>query len=87
MAQRKTEENNPLNQVLRLIEQLSPSDREKLSQRLDGKSWGDRWRRLEHEIEQNRIAKGLSLISEEEVYEEFRAHRREAEGKGAQSSN
>jgi hypothetical protein len=76
MAQRKPEDKTTLNQVLKLVDQLSPEEREQLSQKLDGRSWGDRWRQLEQEIEQNRIAKGLPPISEEEVYAEFTKHRR-----------
>ncbi|HEY9776137.1 MAG TPA: hypothetical protein V6C81_20405 [Planktothrix sp.] len=87
MAQRNPEEQSTLNQVLKLVDQLSAEEREQLSQRLDGKSWGDRWRQLEEEIEENRIAKGLPPISEEEVYAEFTEHRRELKAKGAQGSN
>lgn len=77
MAQRKPEEKDTLDQILKLVDQLSPIGREQLSQRLNGKSWGDRWRQLEQEIEQNRIAKGLPPMTEEEVYAEFTEHRRE----------
>ena len=86
MAQRKPDEKNTLDQVLKLVDQLSPSEREQLSQRLDGKSWGDRWRQLEQELEQNRIAKGLPPMSDAEVYSEFSEHRRE-QNKRAQGRN
>jgi hypothetical protein len=85
MAQRKPENRKPLDEVLKLVDELSSEEREELSRRLDGKSWGDRWRRLEQEIEQNRITKGLSSITEEEVYAEFREHRRKQKAEGAQA--
>ncbi|HEY9786324.1 MAG TPA: hypothetical protein V6D17_13035 [Candidatus Obscuribacterales bacterium] len=87
MAQRKSEEQSSLEQVLELVDQLSSDEREQLSQRLDGKSWGDRWRRLEQEIEQHRVATGLPPMSEEETCAEFQQHRREQKDKGAKGSN
>lgn len=73
-----------LERVLKLVDELSPEERKQLRQKLDDKSWGDRWRKLEQEIEQNRIAKGLPPMTEEEVYAEFAEHRKEQKEKRAQ---
>jgi hypothetical protein len=82
MAQRKPEDRGTLDQVLTLVEQLSSDQRNELRRKLDDKSWGDDWRKLEEEIEQNRVAKGLPPMTEEEVYQEFTNHRQEQKGKG-----
>jgi hypothetical protein len=86
MAQRKPEERDKLDQVLRLVDQLSPDERNELRHKLDDKSWGDDWRKLEEELEQKRIAKGLPPLTEEEVYQEFTNHRQEQKGKECSKS-
>jgi hypothetical protein len=76
-----------LDQVLKLVDQLSPNELAQLRQKIDSKSWSSEWQQLQDEIEQNRIAKGLPPLSEEEIYAEFTEHRREQREKRAQSSH
>lgn len=73
--------------MLRLVDQLSSDERTELRRKLDDKSWGDDWRKPEEELEQNRIAKGLPPLTEEEVYQEFTNHRQEQTAKSAQNRN
>ena len=76
-----------LDQVLKLVDQLSPNELAQLRQKIDSKSCSAEWQQLQDEVEQNRIAKELPPLSEEEIYAEFTEHRREQRAKRAQSSH
>jgi hypothetical protein len=62
-----------LEQVLELVEQLSPQERGELRRRLD-ESRGLRWDSLVKQIAERN--KDLPPITEEEIYQEFTEHRR-----------
>lgn len=63
-----------VDQVLKLVEQLSPSERGELRTKLDA-SWGERWDSLVERVEERN--KGLPQLTEDEIYAEFTEHRRE----------
>lgn len=86
MAQPKPERVS-LDQVLRLIAQLAPEEQDTLRRRLGLKDWGDEWRRLENEIETASRARRLPDLTEEEIFEEVTATRREQREDRAQGSN
>lgn len=73
-----------LEHVLKLAEQLSPSEKGELRHKLDT-SWGERWDQLVKDVAEDN--KDLPPISEEEIYAEFTEHRREQRAKRAQSSS
>jgi hypothetical protein len=83
MAQQKPEKVT-LNQVLKLVNQLSPEDQSELRRKLD-ESWSAEWRALIKEVdEQNQ---GTPPLSEEEIVAEMKAVRRELKAESAQSGN
>jgi hypothetical protein len=71
-------------QILKLVEQLSPSEQGELRNKLDT-SWGERWDSLVARVEERN--KGLPQLTEEEIYAEFTEHRREKRAMRAQSSD
>ncbi len=73
-----------VDQVLKLVEQLTPSEMGELRNKLDA-SWGDHWDSLVARVEEHN--KGFPPLTEEEIYAEFTEHRREQRAKGAESSN
>jgi hypothetical protein len=73
-----------VDQVLKLVEQLSPTEKGELRNKLDT-SWGERWDSLVAKVDDRN--KGLPLLTEEEIYAEFTEHRREQRTKRAQSSD
>lgn len=84
MAQRKPEEKVTVDQVLKLVDQLSPEEQGKLRRKLD-ESWSAEWRALIKEVdEQNQ---GTPPLSEEEIVAEMKAVRRELKAESAQSGN
>lgn len=82
MAQRKPEEKVTVEQVLKLVDQLSPEEQGKLRHKLD-ESWSAEWRALIKEVDEQN--KGTPPLSEEEIVTEMKAVRREL--KSAQSGN
>lgn len=74
MAQRNPDKPS-LDQVLRLVEQLSDTEQEELRRKLTLKSWGERWDALVARVAERN--KGQAPLTEEEIYEEFTAYRRE----------
>jgi hypothetical protein len=74
MAQRKPEERTTLDQVLKLVDQLSPREQGKLRRKLD-ESWSAEWRALLKEVDEQN--KGKPPLSEEEIVAEMKAVRRE----------
>ncbi|HEY9871680.1 MAG TPA: hypothetical protein V6D08_21160, partial [Candidatus Obscuribacterales bacterium] len=60
---------------------------QELRRKLDLKSWSEEWKRLQDEVERNRVEKGLPPLTEEEICAEFTEYRREQRAKRAQGSN
>jgi len=85
MAQRKPEEKVTLNQVLKLVDQLTAEERNELRRQLDDKTWGEDWRALCSEVDEQN--KGLAPLSEEEIVAEMKAIRKELKAERAQGSN
>ena len=67
MAQPKPEDKTTFNQVLKLVDQLSPEEQEQLRHNLNNQSWGQRFDELCNRIEQRRIALDLPRMTEEEI--------------------
>ena len=76
----------PYDQTSMLIDQLSIDELDRIRKKIDSKSMSSEWLDLQEELEQNRIAKALPPLSEEEIYAEFTQHRRERRQKRAQGS-
>jgi hypothetical protein len=84
VAQRKPEEQRPLNQVLKLVDQLTPDELAQVRQKLDAKSWGQEWRQLVKDVEGDN--KGLPPLSDEEIMAEVKAVREEMKAERARKS-
>lgn len=69
MAQRKSEEKITVDQVLRLVDQLSPEEQGKLRHKLD-ESWSAEWRALLKEVDEQN--KDTLPLSEEEIMAEVK---------------
>jgi len=65
MAQQKPDDKSRIEQVLKLVAQLSPDELVELRRRLDAKSWGKEWSALCREVDEQ--SKNLPPISEQEV--------------------
>jgi hypothetical protein len=63
--------NTPYDQVLRLVEQLSPDDLTKLRKKIDSKSWSTRWQSLFTEVDEQN--KNLPPLSDQEIAAEVDA--------------
>lgn len=74
-------ERSPLEQVLKLVEQLSPEERKELRQKLEDKTWGERFTELVQDVAED--TKDLPPLTEEEIAQQVTAYRRE---KPAQSA-
>jgi hypothetical protein len=85
MAQRKPEEPITLEQVLRLVEKLSPEDQQKLLLTLDRNSRSQEWRNLVAAVDEDN--KELPSLSDEEIAEEVRAIKHDRKSRSAQSSD
>ncbi len=82
MAQRKPEEKVTVEQLLKLVNQLSPEEQGTLRHKLD-ESWSTQWRELVNEVDEQN--KDTPPLSEEEIVAEMKVIRREL--KSGQSSN
>jgi hypothetical protein len=85
MAQRKSEEPVTLDQVLKLVEKLSPNDQEQLRLRLDRMTRHQEWRNLVAAVAEDN--KGLPPLSDEEIAEEVRAVKHDRKARCAQDSD
>jgi len=85
MAQRQFEDETTFEQVLRLVDELTPQQREVVRLKLDDKTWGDEWRDLCSEVDERN--KGQTPLSEEEIVAEIKAIRKELKAKRAEGSN
>jgi hypothetical protein len=72
MAQRKPKEKVTVDQVLNLVDQLSPEEQGKLRHKLD-ESWSTEWRTLFKELDEQN--KDTPPLSEEEIMAEVKAER------------
>lgn len=86
MAQRKPEEKMTLDQVLKLVDQLSTDEQEQVRKKLSNRSWGQRFQHLCDKVEATRVAKGLPRLSEEEIMAEVKAVREEMKAERAHQS-
>jgi hypothetical protein len=85
MAQRKPDTNDTLNQVMKLVEQLSPEQYAELRRKLDAKSWGQEWRELVKDVENDN--QGEPALSDEEILAEVKAVRTEMMAERARKSS
>jgi esterase/lipase len=85
MAQRKPDDKSKMEQVLKLVAQLSPDELVELYRRLNAKSWGIEWKALCREVADQ--SKNLPPISEEEVADEMRSIKEELKAERAQYGN
>jgi hypothetical protein len=85
MAQRKPEEQVTLDQVLRLIDKLSPDDQEQLRLKLDRKTRQQEWRDLVTAVAEDN--KGVPPLSDEEIAEEVRAVKQARKAQRVQDSD
>jgi hypothetical protein len=85
MAQPLPEERITLAQVLKLVDRLTPEEQISLRKMLSAKTWGEEWRTLCKEIDEQN--KGEPSLSEDEIVAEVKAVREEMKAKRAQSGN
>lgn len=85
MAQPQPEERITLDQVLKLVDKLSPEEQEQLRKRLSSKTWGQEWRALCKEIDEQN--KDQDALTEEEIVAEVKTIRKELKAERAQSGN
>lgn len=85
MAQPQPEERITLDQVLKLVDKLSPEEQEQLRKSLSDKY--KRFQQLCDKVEANRIAKGLPRLTEDEIVAEVRAIREEMKAERADQSS
>ena len=83
MAQEET----TVEQILKLVQSLSPEERADLQRRLDAATWGDQWDELSAKIQARFAAAGEAIPTEDEVMAEVKAVREERKARRAQGSN
>jgi len=86
MAMQKPEDTY-FNQVLKLVDHLSPEERKVLRQKLEDKTWGERWDELSNTIRARFIADGTPIPTDDEILAEVKAVRKERKDRLAQGSN
>lgn len=84
MAQPQPEENVTLNQVLKLVDHLSPGEKGKLRRALD-KSWAERWQMLCDRVQERN--QGLAPITDDEIMAEIKSAREARRAQRAENSN
>ncbi len=83
----KRKEVPPYDQVVKLVEQLPSEEQEQLRQKLNNKTWGDRWDELSNKIRARFIADGTPIPTDDEIIADVRAVRKARKDKLAQGSN
>ena len=83
MAQEKI----TVDQILMLVQTLSPDEREEFQRRLDVSTWGEQWDRLSAKIQARFAAAGEPIPTEDEVMAEVKAVRKERKARRAQGRN
>jgi hypothetical protein len=86
MAMRQPEDTY-FNQVLKLVDHLSPEERKALRQKLEDKTWGERWDELSNTIRARFIADDTPIPTDDEILVEVKAVRKERKDRLAQGSN
>jgi Tfp pilus assembly pilus retraction ATPase PilT len=86
MAQRKPDDKVTVDQVLKLVDQLSTDEQEQVRKKLSNRSWGPRFQQLCDKVEVTRVAKGLPRLTEEEIMAEVKAVRDELKAERADQS-
>jgi hypothetical protein len=81
MAQRKPEEQVTVEQVLQLVDQLTPEGVLELRRQLDSRTWGDRFKQLVQEVAED--TKDQAPLTEEEIAQEVTDYRREKRAQSA----
>ncbi|MBP9093696.1 hypothetical protein KBI23_21940 [bacterium] len=84
MAQRKSEEKITVDQLLKLVDQLSPEEQGKLRHKLD-ESWSAEWRALLKEVDEQN--KDTLPLSEEDILAEVKDARQEMKAERARKSS
>jgi len=74
MAQPKPERIS-FDQVLKLVDQLTPIERRQLRQRLEFQSCDDEWNKLKQDLTEKRSTQGLPPPTDEDVQDEIDARR------------
>lgn len=85
MAQRKPEDQTSFDQVLRLIDQLTREDQERLRVKLNSKSKTERWQALFSKVQDQ--SKDLSVLSDEEIVSDLKEIREELRAERARQSS
>jgi hypothetical protein len=83
----KRKEVPPYDQVVKLVEQLPSEEQEQLRQKLNSKTWGDRWDELSSKIRARFAADDTPIPTDDEIVAEVRAVREARKNKFAQGSN
>ena len=81
MNQPQPDERVTVDKILRLVEQLSPGEVQELREKLDSKTWGDRFRQLVQDVATDN--EGTDPLTDEEIADEVTKYRREKRAQGA----
>ena len=71
MTQQKRKEDDTFEQVMKLVDELSPDKQEELRKNLSNRTWGKRWRQLVEDVQNDN--RNLPPLTEEEVIAEMKA--------------
>jgi len=85
MAQRKPEDQTTFDQVLKLVDQLTSEDQERLRVRLNSKSKTERWQALFNKVQDQ--SKDLPAMSDEEIVADLKEIREELKAERARQSS
>ncbi|MBX9721836.1 MAG: hypothetical protein K2X81_10615 [Candidatus Obscuribacterales bacterium] len=85
MAQPLPEEQITLDQVLKLVDKLTPEEQVVLRKKMSDKTWGQEWRALCKEIDEQN--KDKPALSEDEIVAEVKTIRNEIKAERAESGN
>ena len=79
MAQRKPEERMTLDQIIPLVNKLTPEVRQQLLCRLEFQAWDEQWDQVKKQLEERHATKGLPTPTDEDIHAEFDARRSPAQ--------
>ena len=85
MVQQPKPEKKPIDQMLKLVDKLTPEELAELRSKLDAKAWGEEWRQLIKDV--NKDNKGQPNLSDKEILAEVKAVRKEMKAERAQKSS
>lgn len=74
-----------MEQILKLVSELSLDEQVELWRKLDAQTWGERWDNLLRRVQERR--RGLPCLTEDEIVSEMKAVRREIWAERAQSGS